>query len=355
MKQKILTVIVPSYNMEALLRKDLQSLLISKNPQRLEVIVINDGSKDQTLVIAQEFQSRFPETFEVIDKPNGNYGSCINAGLKVATGKYIKIMDADDYFDTEVFEAFIDCLEKIDADVVVNDYKKIYTGGKQEEFEYSFPSMQTIEIAEVYEESLFSSLLLPAITYRTSILRKMEYHQSEGISYTDMEWCYSPMTQMTTLFYFNRPIYMYIMGREGQTMDPNIYQQRIPHIFKCLHSLMGSVENKELVPWAKRFAVEQLAKHACAMYRYHLIDNPKYQRQLLWDFDAVLKEKNPEVYEICGTAEYRKKISYRYVEEWRLGRHEFIPFSVRAKEVVYDILGTIHYCFLKFFNPELKR
>ena len=79
MKQKILTVIVPSYNMEALLRKDLQSLLISKNPQRLEVIVINDGSKDQTLVIAQEFQSRFPETFEVIDKPNGNYGSCINA------------------------------------------------------------------------------------------------------------------------------------------------------------------------------------------------------------------------------------------------------------------------------------
>lgn len=355
MRQKILTVIVPSYNMEALLERDLQSLLITKDPQRLEVIVVNDGSKDQTLMIAQKFQCRYPETFTIIDKPNGNYGSCINAGLKAATGKYIKIMDADDYFDTVVFEAFIDCLEKIDADVVVNDYKKIYTGGKQEEFEYSFPSMQTIKIAEVYEESLFSSLLLPAITYRTSILREMGYHQSEGISYTDMEWCYLPMTQMDTLFYFNRPIYMYIMGREGQTMDPDIYHKRIPHIFKCFYSLMESVENKELLPWAKRFSIEQLAKHACAIYRYHLIDNPKCERQLLWEFDAVLKIKNPEVYAICGKAEYRKKISYRYVEEWRLGRHEFIPFSVRAKEVVYDILGTIHYYFLKFFNPELKR
>ena len=96
---KILTIVVPSFNMEALLRKGLQSLLIEKNPQRLEVIVVNDGSTDQTLAIAKEFHSRFPQTFTFIDKENGNYGSCINAGLKIAQGKYIKILDADDYVD----------------------------------------------------------------------------------------------------------------------------------------------------------------------------------------------------------------------------------------------------------------
>lgn len=355
MNSKILTVIVPSYNMEALLEKDLQSLQISKKRQRIEVIVVNDGSKDRTLEIAKDFQNCYPDTFTLIDKENGNYGSCINAGVKIAKGKYIKILDADDYVDTDNFEALVDCLENIDADVVVNDYQKLYTGGKSENFEYSFPAMQTLKIADIYDEDSFSTLLLPALTYRTSILRDMGYSQTEGISYTDMEWCYSPMTQMSTLFYFNHYVYKYIMGREGQTMNPEVYRKRLPHLFQCLHSLMDSVDYQKLAPWAKRFADEQLAKHACAIYRYHLIEHPEVSRHLLSDFDAALEEKNPKVYTICGSAEYRNKIPYKFVEEWRTGRHEFIPVSVRCKEFVYDVLGTIHYYFLKTYNPELKR
>ena len=88
---KILTIVVPSFNMEALLRKGLQSLLIEKNPQRLEVIVVNDGSTDKSSEIAHTFQTEFPNVFKVIDKTNGNYGSCINAGLKSVCGKYVKI------------------------------------------------------------------------------------------------------------------------------------------------------------------------------------------------------------------------------------------------------------------------
>lgn len=353
--KKILTVIVPSYNMEALLGRNLQSLLISKNPQRLEVIVVNDGSKDKTLAIAKDFQHRFPETFTVIDKKNGNYGSCINAGLKVAKGKYIKILDADDFVDTKSFGALVDCLEATDVDVVVNDYQKLYTNGKCEDFKYSFSAMRTLTISDIYNEESFSTLLLPALTYRTSILQNMGYHQTEGISYTDMEWCYAPMTQMSTLYYFNRSVYVYMMGREGQTMDPAIFRKRLPHLFQCIHSLMGSLDNLSLVPWAERFANEQLAKHAREMYRYHLIDHPKEPRKLLADFDIALKEKNPKVYAICGSTEYRKKIPFLFIEEWRSGRHEFIPVTIRFKEFIYNILGTIHYYTLKVFNPNLKR
>lgn len=341
--------------MEALLERDLQSLVIDKRPERIEVIVVNDGSKDNTLSIACDFESLYPDTFKVIDKQNGNYGSCINSGLSAATGKYIKILDADDYVDTTAFEAYVDCLETIDADVIINDYQKIYNSGKCEDFSYSFPRMQTVKIADIYDEALFSALLLPALAYRTSILKDIGYHQTEGISYTDMEWCYAPMTQMSTLCYFNRPVYMYVMGREGQTMDPVIYRKRIPQLFQCLHSLVGSLDNLSLQPWAVRFASEQLAKHALNMYRYHLIDYPKESRRDLIDFDKVLKEKNQDVYAVCGVAEYRKKISYRFVDEWRSGRHEFIPFWVRFKEKIYDILGTIHYYILKAINPDLKR
>lgn len=352
---KLLTIIVPSYNMEKLLGQNLQTLLINNNSHRVEVLVVNDGSKDRTLAIARGFEQRFPEIFTVIDKENGNYGSCINAGLKVARGKYVKIMDADDCFDTAFFESFVDCLTGIDVDVVINDYYKLYSNGKREDFTYSMPVKQSVLIADVYDENSFSTLLLPALTYRTSILKAMNYHQTEGISYTDTEWCYSPMTQMSTLFYFNSPVYIYKMGREGQTMDPVVFRQRLPQLFQCLHSLMNSLDCLSLSPWAKRFANEQLTKHSLAMYRYYLIDHPQEKRDLLVDFDVVLKRKNPEVYMACAYTEYRKKISYRFVEEWRTGRHKNIPFSVRGMELVFDFLGTIHYYILKAFNPNLKR
>ena len=88
---KILTIIIPTYNMEKYLRRCLDSLIIDEEGMKqLEVLVINDGSKDSSSQIAHEYQDKYPDTFRVIDKENGNYGSCINRGLKEATGKYVK-------------------------------------------------------------------------------------------------------------------------------------------------------------------------------------------------------------------------------------------------------------------------
>ncbi len=341
--------------MEKYLSKGLKSVLQINNPSVLDVIVVNDGSKDNTLEIAHSFELRYPGILRVINKENGNYGSCINAALKEARGKYVRVLDADDYVDTVAFEAFVDILGTIDADVIINDYQKVYINGKKKDFTYSFPAGQTLAIADIYEESSFSTLLLPALTYRLDILIKMGYYQTEGISYTDTEWCYSPMTQMSTLFYFNRPVYMYVMGREGQTMNPIIYRKRMPQLFQCLHSLMDSLDTLTLRPWAKRFTNEQLYKHSIVMYRFYLVDNPKEPRNLLANFDAMLKEKNKEVYEMCGRCEYRKKIPYYFVDEWRNKRHDYIPMNIRFNEMIYDILGTIHYYLLKIFNPNLKR
>lgn len=86
--------------------------------QRLEVLVVNDGSKDNSSAIAHEYQDKYPDTFRVIDKENGNYGSCVNRGLKEATGKYIKILDADDWFDNEQFSLFVEKLKKYDCDLI---------------------------------------------------------------------------------------------------------------------------------------------------------------------------------------------------------------------------------------------
>ena len=85
MSAKILTVIVPSYNMEKYLPKCLGSLIVaSELMERIEVIVVNDGSTDRTSEIAHEFAANYPQTFKVIDKSHGHYGSCINTALPIA-------------------------------------------------------------------------------------------------------------------------------------------------------------------------------------------------------------------------------------------------------------------------------
>lgn len=83
--------------MEKYLRRCLNSLIIDEEGMKqLEVLVINDGSKDSSSQIAHEYQNKYPDTYRVIDKENGNYGSCVNKGIVKATGKYFKILDADD-------------------------------------------------------------------------------------------------------------------------------------------------------------------------------------------------------------------------------------------------------------------
>nr|CRY95897.1 hypothetical protein [uncultured prokaryote] len=108
--------------MEKFLPYCLDSFIVPDNLPLLEVVVVNDGSKDKTLEIAKSYESRYPETFRVIDKENGNYGSCINVALKYLRGKYVKVVDADDSVDTENFNEFLAFLQTVDSDLVLSDF-----------------------------------------------------------------------------------------------------------------------------------------------------------------------------------------------------------------------------------------
>ena len=119
---KILTIIIPTYNMEKYLRRCLDSLIIDEEGMKqLEVLVINDGSKDSSSQIAHEYQDKYPDTYRVIDKENGNYGSCINRGLKEATGKYVKVLDSDDTYDNHSLVEYLQTLNTIDVDIIVTN------------------------------------------------------------------------------------------------------------------------------------------------------------------------------------------------------------------------------------------
>ncbi len=105
---RLLSVIIPSYNTEIYLARCLDSLLYHSDIlKQLDIIVVNDGSKDHTSEIAQEYQAKFPDTITVINKENGGHGSTINAGIKVAQGKYLKVLDSDDWVNINDFGNFV--------------------------------------------------------------------------------------------------------------------------------------------------------------------------------------------------------------------------------------------------------
>ena len=173
--------------METYLPYCLDSLLVNNHQESLEVLIVNDGSKDSTLAIAQKYAADYPELFRVIDKRNGNYGSCINAALPLATGKYVKVLDADDSFDTANFELFIEFLNVTDADLVLSDFTWVDSErNKLRDIIYSL-GKALLPMNEACIQEGFKNMEMHAVTYRTKMLIDAGYRQTEGISYTDQQ------------------------------------------------------------------------------------------------------------------------------------------------------------------------
>ncbi len=110
--KKILSVSIASYNVEKFLDQTLESCLVPEIMDRLEVIIVNDGSKDGTADVAKKYTEKWPDTFILVDKENGGYGSTVNVGIKTATGKYFRLLDGDDWFDKDGLREFIGILEQ---------------------------------------------------------------------------------------------------------------------------------------------------------------------------------------------------------------------------------------------------
>ena len=119
---KILTIVVPSYNTELYIDECLPTIISSKSIDDIEILLVNDGSTDNTLKKARYFEELYPQSIRVIDKENGGHGSVINRGIKEATGKYFKVIDGDDWVDTAAFNQLVSCLKRVDVDLVMNPY-----------------------------------------------------------------------------------------------------------------------------------------------------------------------------------------------------------------------------------------
>lgn len=123
--EKILTISIAAYNVADYIRGTLDSLICQDCMDDLEILVVDDGGRDETLQIVKEYEEKYPHSIFGIHKENGGYGSVINTSIRRATGKYFKQLDGDDWFETENLCDFVNLLRSIDADYVVTPMRMV--------------------------------------------------------------------------------------------------------------------------------------------------------------------------------------------------------------------------------------
>ena len=229
MQDKILTVVVPSYNAEKYLCETMPSILETRNKDLIDLIIVNDGSTDLTREIAERIERQYPEIVRVINKENGGHGSAVNTGIEYAVGKYFKVVDADDWVDTENLDSLIEYLQKTDVDSILSPYYKVFVDNKEnildiEEYnEFLKVQERKIYNADDFFRVIGKTIGMHTITIKTDILKDNNIKLSEKMFYVDMEYITYLIPYVDTIIYFEKPIYKYRLGTSTQSVNMNSY------------------------------------------------------------------------------------------------------------------------------------
>ena len=247
----ILTIIVPSYNVEKYLWNGVISLINQPYSNKIEILIVNDGSRDHTKDIADKLSKLTTKNgksiIKVINKENGGHGSTINVGIEEAKGKYIKIMDADDTVDSIEFSKLIQILESEDSDIVLNNYIEDYSMDNVLNFKkiYNFmvPGIKYNFEDLCYDGYGFDEWgpILSCSTYKTELLRKTNFKLSEKTFYVDMELNEFVSLFCQTVTYYPLNVYRYLLGRNNQSVSKKSYMKNYKHHEKVTINLIKTL------------------------------------------------------------------------------------------------------------------
>ena len=303
----ILSVVVPSYNVEKFLKKGLDSYADKRLNNRLEVIIVNDGSTDDTHKIASSYVERYPEIFVLIDKENGGHGSAVNAGIDNAHGKYFRIIDGDDWVNTENLIKLLDIMEKTDADIVVDNKREVnmVTGDTE-----LFPMSKNVQPGKTYnfsdvclDEDVTPNIMIHTMSIKTEILKENHIHLLEGIFYVDIEFIIKSTVKSKTIEFTDLEVYQYLVGNVNQSVSFQNYVKRFEHHSKVTRELIRFAtdfdESETSNPSVYR---SYLDRRVCLLINTHmniaLIYDDDRSRGLARakDFRAYLKNTNSNYY-----------------------------------------------------------
>lgn len=300
---KLLTVTVPAYNVDQYLEKCLSSFVCAYDRGQVEILVVNDGSTDQTKKVAQGFAEKYPDMFRVISKQNGGHGSAVNTGIKNAAGRYFKVVDGDDWVDSSSFIQYLDLLATTDADLITNDFCCV----NSETMRISQRRTPVLNGGHLFGQHQFDSVgdsllvRMHSITYRTAILQENDIRLDEHSYYVDMEYNSFPIPYIQNVYISNLPVYMYRLGLGGQSVSMASQRRNInshENILNRLISFISEQENadtsQQKLCYLRRMAAEMVSAQIKIFLSYPLKSGMMSKAMA---FDSELKIKSPGVYD----------------------------------------------------------
>ena len=295
---KTLSISIAAYNQEKYLDRCIQSLIIPSIDD-LEIFVVNDGSLDKTSEIAHRWADKYPKSIFVIDKENGHYGSCCNASLKQATAKYLRLLDADDFFNTEELEKYVNSLKKVESDMVITTHTIC-----------NIPPIVVAPDKTIVGKTMklkdvdFTKYNLPdcygmhGTTYKTSVLKASKTRLTEGCCATDTEFAYFPLRHCDTISFFDYELYMYqtdIEGQDTSIVNPKQKDQKYIVARRMLGDYCENISEYENIRNAQRIQIGRIVVGYYGMYICHF-PNIAEDDKRIGEMDKMLLAADPELY-----------------------------------------------------------
>lgn len=318
---KLLSVCIPCYNSEAYMEGCVESVLAGG--EDVEIIIVDDGSKDNTGEIADRLAATYPTIVKAVHQENGGHGEAVNSGIKNATGLYYKVVDSDDRVDRQAFLNVLNKLkEYVDEplDLMLANYVYVKEGASNHAVQYThcLPQGHVFDWDEVGHFKYGQYILMHSTIYRTSLLRDSGLVLPKHTFYVDNLYVFEPLMHVHRMYYMNENVYLYTIGREDQSVNEQIMISRIDQQMRVNREMYEFFsKNKNEIAKSKRLyaymfeyleIIDTVSSVLMIITRKH--ENLK-KRDELWKF---FKETDPALY---------KKLRRRLLG-WTMNLHTYV-------------------------------
>ena len=300
---KLLSIGIPSYNSEGFMRKCIESLL--PGGEEVEIIIVNDGSKDGTAAIADEYAAKYPTIVKAVHQENGGHGEAVNAGLRNATGLYYKVVDSDDWVNEEAYLAILKKLAELVksgemVDMFISNYVYEKEGKKRKkvmQYRTAFPTDQVFTWDDVKFLHVGQYILMHSVIYRTQMLKDCGLELPKHTFYVDNVYVYHPLPYVKKMYYMDVNFYRYYIGREGQSVQEQIMIGRIDQQIRVNKILIDDcdvwkIKNKKLRNYMLSYLEIMMAVSSILAIKSKQPENLAKKKEL-WQY---LKAKDVRAY-----------------------------------------------------------
>jgi glycosyltransferase involved in cell wall biosynthesis len=334
---KLLTAAIPSYNSEAYMSHAIDTLL--SGGEEMEIIIVNDGSSDNTQKIAEEYQAKYPNIVRVIKQENGGHGEAVNTGLANATGLYFKVVDSDDWVNEEALNQVMQTLKQLIAsgnspDLFLANYVYEKVGAKRKKvinYHHALPENRIFTWNEIMNFKQSQNILMHSTIYRTKLLKDCGIKLPKHTFYVDNIFVYQPLPYVKTLYYMDVNLYRYFIGREDQSVNEQVMIRRIDQQLKVTKIMVEShelsqIESKKLQRYMVKYLTMMMTVSSVLLIKEGSDESLRKKKEL-WDY----------------LENYDHRL-YKKIKSHVLGRSMNLPgkFGRKIVEMGYNITRKIY-------------